>query len=97
MATYQLKHRYREEVVVPYVAIGDNCQFFMDNEVKYIITADGVKCIVESCEYKHIFELEEKIKNDYKMDILSFLKRWYDTDKNMQSMEMVVLKLKKID
>lgn len=96
MATYQLKHRYRENVIVPYVGIANNCQFFMDNENKYVITADGVKCIVESCEYKHIFELEEKIKNDYKMDILSFLKRWYNTDKRMQSMEMVILKLKKV-
>lgn len=96
MATYQLKHRYRENVIVPYVGIANNCQFFMDNENKYVITADGVKCIVESCEYKHIFELEEKIENDYKMDILSFLKRWYNTDKRMQSMEMVILKLKKV-
>lgn len=96
MATYQLKHRYRENIIVPYVGIGNNCQFFMDNEDKYVITADGVKCIVESCEYTHIFELEEKIKNDYKMDILSFLKRWYNTDKRMQSMEMVILKLKKV-
>lgn len=96
MATYQLKHRYRENIIVPYVGIGNNCQFFMDNEDKYVVTADDVKCIVESCEYKHIFELEEKIKNDYKMDILSFLKRWYNTDKRMQSMEMVILKLKKV-
>lgn len=96
MATYQLKHRYRENVIVPYVGIGNNCQFFMDDEDKYVVTADGVKCIVESCEYKHIFELEEKIENDYKMDILSFLKRWYNTDKRMQSMEMVILKLKKV-
>lgn len=96
MATYQLKHRYREEVVVPYVAIVNNCQFFMDKEDKYVVTADGVRCIVDSCEYKHIFELEERIKNDYKMDILSFLKRWYNTDKRMQSMEMVILKLKKV-
>lgn len=97
MATYQLKHRYREEVVVPYVAIRNNCQFFSDNSDKFVITADGIRCLVSDCEYKHIFELEEKIKTDYKMDTMSFLKRWYDMDKNMQSMEMVVLKLKKCE
>ena len=97
MATYQLKHRYREEVVVPYVAIGDNCQFILDEGDRYVYTADGMRCLVEKCEYKHIFELEGKIKEDYKLDLLSFLKRWYDMDSNMQSMEMVVLKLKKID
>lgn len=96
MATYQLKHRYREEVVVPYVAIRDNCQFFMDNEDKYVITADNVRCLVVDVEYKHVFELEKEIQDNYKLDVLSFLKRWYDMDKNMQSMEMIILKLKKI-
>lgn len=94
--TYSLKHRYRPEVIVPYVAISNNSIFFIDKDKKEVITADGVRCEVESVEYKHVFELEEKIRTDYKMDIISFLKRWYDMDSNMQSMEMVVLKLKKV-
>lgn len=94
--TYSLKHRYRPEVIVPYVAISNNSIFFIDKDKKEVITADGVRCEVESVEYKHVFELEETIKDDYKLDLLSFLKRWYDMDSNMQSMEMVVLKLKKV-
>lgn len=95
--TYSLKHRYRPEVIVPYVAISNNSIFFIDKDKKEVITADGVRCEVESVEYKHVFELEETIQKDYGIDVLSFLKRWYAMDKQMQSMEMIVLKLKKID
>lgn len=96
MATYRLKHRYREEVIVPYVGIEQNAKFLVDKEDKFVYTADGIRCKVESCDYIHILDLEEKIKNGYNMDITSFLKRWYDTDKRMQSMEMIVLKLNKV-
>lgn len=96
MATYQLKHRYREQVIVPYVGISNNGYFFVDEDDKYVFTADNVRCLVVDCQYRHIFELEKEIKEQYNMDILSFLKRWYDTDNNMQSMEMVILKLKKV-
>lgn len=95
--TYSLKHRYRQEVIVPYIAIANNALFFADEGEKEVITADNVRCEVESVEYKHVFDLEETIQKDYGIDVLSFLKRWYSMDKRMQSMEMIVLKLKKID
>lgn len=96
MATYQLKHRYRESVIVPYVGVYPNGVFFVDKEDIYVITADNIRCKVVDVDYKHVLELEDEIREQYKMDILSFLKRWYDADKNMQSMEMIILKLKKI-
>lgn len=95
MATYQLKHRFRELVIVPYIAIG-GCWFFIDdNSQKKVITADNHLCKVVECEYKHIFEIEEMIQEHYKMDIISYLKKWYEMDKNMHSLEMVILKLEK--
>ena len=96
MATYQLKHRYREQVIVPYVGISNNALFFVDKDDRYMYTADNVRCLVTNVEYNHVFELEKEIKDNYKLDVLSFLKKWYEADKNMQSMEMVVLKLKKV-
>lgn len=96
MATYQLKHRYRPEVIVPYIGISNNALFLIDKDDRYVYTADNVRCLVEDVQYKHIFELEKEIQDNYKLDVLSFLKRWYDADRNMQSMEMIILKLKKI-
>jgi hypothetical protein len=96
MATYQLKHRYRPEVIVPYIGISNNALFLIDKDDRYVYTADNVRCLVEDVQYKHIFELTDKIKNDYSIDVLSFLQRWYAMDNNMQSMEMIILKLKKV-
>lgn len=96
MATYLLKHRYRECVIVPYVGISNNALFFVDKGDKYVITADNIRCKVVDVDYKHVFELEKEIQDNYKLDVLSFLKKWYDADNNMQSMEMVILKLEKV-
>lgn len=94
MGTYNLKHRYRSEVVVPYVGIQSNVAFLGDED-PYVITADGIRCKVVKCEYKNIFEIENKIRTDYNMDILSFLRRWYETDNDMQSLEMMIMTLQK--
>lgn len=95
MATYLLKHRYRDCVIVPFVGISCNIEFFADKDERYVITADRQTAKVVSCDVKNIFDIEDKIQSDYNMTIEAFLKRWHDADNDFQSLQMVILTLQK--
>lgn len=92
---HHINHKFRETIIVPYVAIENNISYFTNKGDKYIIFADGIKAkVIESYE-KHICELETEIRNLYGIDTWTFIKRWYQSDKGMDSMHFVVIKVKK--
>lgn len=90
-----INHKYREDVIVPYVAISNNIALLIGKGEKQIITADNIVCDVLDVQEVHICELENKVMDLYKMDCWSFIKRWYTTKNTMDSLHFVCLKLKK--
>ena len=95
--TSYVNHRFREEIIIPYVALDNNISFLLSKGEKEIITADGLTCKVIECQEKHICELEDKIKQLYNgIDCWSFIKRWYVTKKSMDSLHFIYLKLEKL-
>ena len=92
---YHVTHKYKEEIIIPYIGILDNVSYLSDKGERYSIFADGVKAkVVESYE-KHICELEDDIKIMYGCDCFTFIKKWYNAYPMMQSMFFVVIKVRK--
>lgn len=95
---HNIKHRYREEVIVPVVALSNNIDFIMGEETeKRVLTADNVKCKVKKYKFVHICELENEIKRLYNKEVWDFIKMWYKVMPNIYSMEFLTLKLEKIN
>ena len=92
---HYVNHKFRNMIIIPFVCLHRNIDFVMSKGEKYILTADGIRAKVVSWEEKHICELEDKIHELYGMDAWSFVKRWWKSYKNMDSMHFVVLDLKK--
>lgn len=90
-----VNHRFREEMILPYVGISPNIAFLMACGERYVTTSDGIHCKVVECVEKHICELEDKISTLYGIEPYDFIKRWYKTCKAMDSMTFVNIKLKK--
>ena len=93
---HEINHRYKDEVVVPLIGITDNVAWVMSKGQKIIICADGIKANVIEWEATHICVLEEDIKRIYGIDAWSFIKRWYASEKRMDSMTFIKMKLEKI-
>lgn len=93
---YYLNHRYKDEVIVPLVAVSPNVYFLLDKGVRYVLCTDEIKCRVVDCKEMHICELVDDIKRLYNMDAWSFINRWYQYEKAMDSMEFLKLKLVKV-
>jgi hypothetical protein len=95
---HELSHRFKEEIIVPMIAISNVYDFFVfNNAKKKVRTADGVICEVEGFEERHICELEEDIKRLYGIDAWSFIKKWYKFDILMTNMMFVRIWLKKYE
>lgn len=92
----RVNHKYREEMIVPFIGIADNISFMLSKGERYVITSDNVRCKVMECKEEHICELEGKINEIYGVDCWTFIRRWYQTKKNMDSLHFVHLKLKKV-
>ena len=92
---HHVLHKFKETMIVPYYAVTNNVNLVMSKGDHYVTTADGIHCKVVSWEEKHICELEDKIHELYGMDAWSFVKRWWKSYKNMNSMHFLILKLKK--
>lgn len=94
---HEVTHSFKEELIIPVVALTNTFDFFMyGSATKNVRTADGVQCIVEGYEEKHICELEEDIKKMYNMDAWAFIKRWHKRyDTLMTNMMFVKIWLKK--
>ena len=95
MVVSNINHKYKEQVVLPYVAITNNIRFLLTNGERYVVTTDNVKCQVESLKEVHICELEKVIHEIYKIDCWTFIKKWYASQGSMGSMYFVYMKLKK--
>lgn len=92
---YYINHRFKEHLILPYAGITDNCRFFFDKEEMHVITSDHIRCKVMNWEEKHICELEDEIRETYKIDAWTFLKKWHKACPYMDSMHFIVLDLKK--
>lgn len=81
--------KYREEIIVPLLAISPNWEYFnTPNSHKFGIKAlmkDGVVAKVRGSETKTIFEFEEDIKRLYKVEPYEWLKKWYSACDGMLS------------
>lgn len=87
-----VKHKWREEIVVPYLAIQNNVTFMCDNGEKHIITADQKKALVLDKKEYHMCEMEEIVKRLYGMDVWPFVMRWYNNGFNLLSPSFIYIK-----
>lgn len=92
---HNVLHKFKETMIVPYYAVTNNCSLIMSKGDHYITTADKICCKVVNWNEKHICELEEEIQKLYGIDAWSFVKRWYKSAPQMDSMHFIVLDLKK--
>lgn len=93
---HHVLHKFKETMIVPYYAVTNNCSLIMSKGEHYVTTADGIHCKVVSWEEKHIFDLEDKVRELYGIDLLRYLKSWHKATKGcMDSMHFLILKLKK--
>jgi hypothetical protein len=93
---HEINHRYKDEVIVPLIGVTDNVSWIMSKGQKIITCADGTQAKVNEWETKHICILEDDIKRIYGIDTWSFIKRWYASEKRMDSMTFIKMKLEKI-
>lgn len=93
---HSINHRYKEEVVIPFVGITDNVNFIMSKGDKVVHCPDGIQAKVVEWKDIHICELEDDVKRIYGIDIWSFIKRWWQTEKRMDSMTFIKMKLEKL-
>ena len=92
---HKVNHSYRDKIIVPMIAVTNNYRFVITDEQRYIITADEVKCKVTHIEVRNIFDLESDIDKIYKLSAWDFLKRWYNVNNNLSSIDFFVIELKK--
>lgn len=97
MGLHKIRHNFKEEMVLPIAALQDSLKFVLDDSIpKQVITADNITCTIVKSEWHHILDLEDKIREIYNIDVLTFLKKWYiSTDRKMRSLECVLIKVKK--
>lgn len=90
MGAHVINHSYKDNVLIPYVAITDN---IFINKGDKVVTSDGVPCTIEEIEHLHICgeSAEWWVTNLYKCDVWSFVKKWNST---MQVSSMIFLRLR---
>ena len=88
-------HKFKEEMIIPYVAISNGLNFMLTKGERCVITADGIRAKVIDVQEKHICELEEDIQRLYGIDVWRFVCSWYKGHTNMDSMHFLVIKLEK--
>lgn len=94
--THSINHRFKDEVIVPFVGITNNVDFIMSKGDKIVVCADGVQAKVVEWKDKHVCTIEDEIKRLYGIDAWSFVKRWYSSCKQMDSMTFIYMKLEKV-
>ena len=94
---YEINHSYKEEIIVPIVAVSNNISFLMNNEVKCAIMGDGGKSEILAYEEVHICTLESDIRRLYNVGAWDFMRKWYKVYPEMNSMLFLKIKLKKYE
>lgn len=97
MSEHYIKHRWREELILPVRCIVHNIDFVTKKEEKYIIGTDNVKGKVVFWKEIHLCELEEKIKKLYNLSVWDFMKRWFDNGEEFDSAHFIYIKSKKVE
>ena len=93
---YHINHRYKEEIIVPLVAVTNNIKFLFDKEERHVMLGDGNVKKVISCEEVHICALESDINRMYGITPWDFVRRWYKIYPRMDSMFFLKIKLEKL-
>lgn len=93
--TYNIAHRFQEEIIVPLLAVQNNWGFVTTQGERYLYFADRITAKVVSWEDKNIVLLEEDIKRLYKLDAWYFLKKWYGVYPQMTSLDFLHIKVGK--
>jgi hypothetical protein len=93
---YRIRHTYKPKIILPNVGFIDSCLAFMLSEERTIVTSDGFKCNATDVREIHLCELESEILEIYKIDVWSWLKRWYGINKGLLDFRMLVLQLEKL-
>lgn len=80
MEKYYINCRFREECIVPLLAVRPNYELWETPQQKRfglkLQTNDGIVAKITSCEVKDIFSLEEDIKRLYNVDPWKYLNMW---------------------
>lgn len=92
---HNIKHSFREEIILPIAAIGNNVDFLLYKGVKHVKTSDAIECIVEEWEEVHICDLEKDIQRIYNSATWPFILKWRKFEPCMTSMNFIKMKLKK--
>lgn len=92
---HRINHKFRETIIVPYIAIEHNLSFLTNKADRCVMYADGITAKVVEAKEVHICELEDDIQKLYGISAWQFMARWYQTYKGMSSMEFVVIKVRK--
>lgn len=81
--------KYRDEIIVPIVAISPSMEFFFTPESKLFgvkaLMKDGIVAKIRGCEMKTIFEFEGLIRELYSVEPYEWLKKWYNACDGMLS------------
>lgn len=95
---YTIAHKFRDVIILPYVAINNNYQFLINkNNNPVVKTTDGIMCNAINIEEKIIFDLEQDIEQIYGITAWNWLKKWNRANIGMSDMIMVKMELKKIE
>lgn len=94
---HAITHSFKEELIVPYMGIEKNIEFFLGKGKKQVVTADGILANVISIEEKHICDYEDDITRIYGISPWEFIKRWHGANIGADSMIFAKLQLKKVD
>ena len=94
---HAITHSFKEELIIPYIGIEKNIEFFLGKGVKQVVTADGILANVKPIEEKHICDLEDDITRIYGISPWEFIKRWRNANIGADSMIFAKLKLEKVD
>lgn len=92
---HKVRHKYRDEIIVPYIAVQNNIDFMLNKGERYLLTADGIKAKVMGSKEVHVCELEADIKRLYNLSAWDYLCKWYNSEKSMDSMHLLHIKLRK--
>lgn len=94
---HSVKHNYKEEIIVPLVALSKNFEFLTHkDEEKFIIFANGNRAKVIDWHTIHICDMEEHVQRLYNMDSWKFIKRWYDNGCYFYTAEFLHIKVQKV-
>lgn len=97
MGMYYVSHSWRDTMIVPYVGFHSNIDVWNDKDERFVTSADGVVSKLISIEEQHICKLEKEIYELYKVSPWDYIKRWYGSFPNMDSLTLFVVKLQKME